>query len=669
VLHHACAELRRRLLAGEDCRAEQFLAGHPSLASDPDAALAVIRAEWLARQDAGRQLPPKQWQARFPEWSDQFQSWLTANAPPHGSTASGAVTLPTGDSRTGPPTLVQSLDHHILEGQLGAGGMGVVYRAWDPILKRDVALKKIRAGLLADETQVERFYREARAAAQIHHPGVVPIFGMGLHQGEHCFTMALAPGTLEKQKKRYQADVRAAVALVEAVAHGVQAAHDKNIVHRDLKPANILLDEKGQPLVADFGLAKVCDAGAGETLPGAVQGTAAYMAPEQAAGRTWEVGKASDVWALGVILYELLTGRRPFEGEKASDVLPRVLQEDPPRPQAVQPALDRDLERIVLRCLQKSPARRYPSAAALAEDLGRWQRGVSLPRRPRPLPGLLRAMRRYPVRTLAIFLLVGAVGTAVLSLFGVEHLGRQEPQRVVGPEAVLAEYRQQLARGKPIVLLGAARGPAWSRWVTTEGATARAVRENEGFTVHHGLGLVLLELLPDVPLRSFRLRAEIRHGASTGTGRVGLFFFHGHTARPEGIAHFQCDLTFNDHTGTRPRDFGLLQRHYRGPDARGSLNDTSGPRYVPLTSPAPQPGEQARWHTVIIEVRDGGIRATFDGTQNKEWPHPHWDRDLSSLFDGRPIPAGLVPPWPQGGLGLFVSRGAASFRHVVLEPL
>ncbi len=230
------------------------------------------------------------------------------------------------------------LGRHELQEEIGRGGMGVVYRARDLVLNRPVALKMIvpRQGLLETPEAVHRFYREARAAARLRHPNIIAIHGMGLHQGRHCFTMPLLTGALSGRAASYRDDPRAAAALVEKIARAVQYAHDQGVIHRDLKPANILLDEQGEPLVADFGLAKVLDADADASSPGQRVGTPAYMSPEQAAGHTWEVSPRSDVWALGVILYELLTGARPFAEATPEGTYKRVLTGEPARPCATE---------------------------------------------------------------------------------------------------------------------------------------------------------------------------------------------------------------------------------------------------------------------------------------------------------------------------------------------
>src|SRR4051794_39326033 len=219
LLRRLCAELERRLRAGEDCRAEQFLEAYPALASDPDSALKLIRTEWLARKALGQGGSSEKWLARFPQWRESLQRWLDQDAVPLSTTDGGVRTIAQCGGRTAEPAAPlpvadQSLDDHEIRGELGRGGMGVVYCAWDPTLKREVALKKIRAGTLATPDEVRRFYREAQAAARLLHPNIVPIHGMGLHGGEHCFTMPLLTGgNLEQNKQRFQGDARVAVLL------------------------------------------------------------------------------------------------------------------------------------------------------------------------------------------------------------------------------------------------------------------------------------------------------------------------------------------------------------------------------------------------------------------------------------------------------------------------
>jgi predicted Ser/Thr protein kinase len=252
---------------------------------------------------------------------------------------------------------------------LGRGGMGVVYQARQKSLHRVVALKMILQGQLADQSSVQRFYEEARSAATLDHPYIVPIYEIDQQDGHHYFTMAFVEGTSLRAlpsggRLRAPAEV---AAIVAAVAEAVQFAHDKGIIHRDLKPDNVLLDRHGRPRVTDFGLAKRLEGGPGLTLSGQVMGTPAYMAPEQARGDLAAMGAAADVYGLGGILYFLLTGQAPFSGSSVGDVLYQLMASPPVPPRQLNPDVHPGLEAVCLKCLEKEPRRRYPSAAALAE--------------------------------------------------------------------------------------------------------------------------------------------------------------------------------------------------------------------------------------------------------------------------------------------------------------
>src|SRR5262245_7180605 len=281
------------------------------------------------------------------------------------------------------PPLFGAFGRYQILAQLGRGAMGIVYKARDTKLGRLVALKTIGSGVLAAPAELERFDREAQAVAQLNHPHVIKILDYGQYQGQQYFTMTLAEGgSLSQHLERLRADPRSVAALVQKVADAVQHIHEHGLLHRDLKPGNILMEAAEAPLVSDFGLAKSVVADAGLTRTGAAVGTPAYMAPEQAAGRQDGVGPHTDVWALGVILYEIMTGRRPFTAATPDDVVRLILTTDPASPRSLQPSLPRDLETIVLKCLEKDPAKRYPSAGALSDDLGCWLRGEPIRARP-----------------------------------------------------------------------------------------------------------------------------------------------------------------------------------------------------------------------------------------------------------------------------------------------
>lgn len=263
-------------------------------------------------------------------------------------------------------------DYELME-EIARGGMGVVYKARQVSLNRIVALKMILAGDFSTPAMIERFQTEAEAAARLEHPNIVPIYEIGTHDGHRYFSMRfLEGGTLTQALTRQKLTPRIAAELMVKVVRAVHHAHQRGILHRDLKPGNILLDAAGEPHVADFGLAKLLEHDSALTQSAAVMGTPAYMAPEQAEGRTKEATTAVDIYSLGAIFYELLTGRPPFTGASPLDVLMQVREREPASPQALKPELDRDVAVISLKCLEKRPDRRYGSAEALAEDLERW---------------------------------------------------------------------------------------------------------------------------------------------------------------------------------------------------------------------------------------------------------------------------------------------------------
>src|SRR5881409_2913263 len=263
-------------------------------------------------------------------------------------------------------------DYKLLE-EIGRGGQGVVYRSHQKSLNRTVALKVIGLGQWATKTHLKRFRLEAEAAARLEHPGIVPIHEVGEREGQCYFSMKFVEGgQLDEVVRRAPMSIRQAVELIAKVARTVHYAHEHGILHRDIKPGNILLDAKGEPHLTDFGLARLVESESSVTQTLDVLGTPSYMAPEQAVGNNAAVSSATDVYGLGAVLYQLLTGHPPFAGGTTYETIKLLENTEPRPPRLLNPKVDRDLSTICLKCLEKNPKRRYASALALGEDLEHW---------------------------------------------------------------------------------------------------------------------------------------------------------------------------------------------------------------------------------------------------------------------------------------------------------
>jgi WD40 repeat protein len=382
---------------------------------DREHMLDEVVTAYLKEARAGRTPEPEAWLARYPELASDLAEFFADRA------AVERLAVPLRSVTPG-SLPVEAIGDYELLGEIARGGMGVVYRARQRSLNRVVALKMALSGRVASVADVERFRHEAESAAQLDHPHIVPIYEVGeWRAGEPSsaipyFSMKLIEGgSLADHLVRFVNDPRAVARLVATAARAVHYAHQRGILHRDLKPANILLDADGQPHVTDFGLAKRVEGDSALTQSGAVVGTPSYMAPEQAAGEK-RLTTAADVYGLGAVLYELLTGRAPFKAATPLDTLLQLRTQEPPRPRALNARVPRDLETICLKCLAREPARRYGSAEALADDLERWLQGEPVRARPAgAAERLWRWCRRNPA-------LAAAGGLAAAALVAVTAL-------------------------------------------------------------------------------------------------------------------------------------------------------------------------------------------------------------------------------------------------------
>ncbi len=353
--------------AGRPIGVEDFLERRPGLRDEPDSLLDLIVHEVSLRERAGESPEPEEYLRRFP--------WLAGLLEPQLELQGLFRTARPNEPRRAPPRDGQpeAPSGFAIEGEIGRGGMGVVYRARQLALNRVVALKLVIAGLHADPARLARLRVEAEAVARLQHPNIVQIFEVGEHDGCPFLVLEYVEGgNLARVLAGAPQDPRRVAGLMETLARAVHHVHRKGIVHRDLKPANILVTTDGTPKIADFGLAKILEGASARTESGTVLGTPSYMAPEQVTSKPGRAGPATDVYALGALLYEGLTGRPPFQTENPLDTFQQILSNEVVPPSRLLQKIPRDLETITLKCLEKDPARRYSTAEALADDLCRF---------------------------------------------------------------------------------------------------------------------------------------------------------------------------------------------------------------------------------------------------------------------------------------------------------
>lgn len=403
-----CDDFEARWTAGERPRLETFVESLPeSLRSDGLRALLAIELELLARE---RRMPsPDEYQKRF-SGHQHLVAEVFAQVPQAANkdTADSGVSTGTGcfheqpsPESAAPKPMSTHVGRFEILAVLGEGAYGTVYRAHDPQLDREVAVKVPKVAALGPDFDPERFLREAKTAARLRHPNICPVYEVGMDNQRLFIVMAFVEGvTLADHLKARKSPMppRQIAKLVQRLALGLQAAHDKGIVHRDLKPGNVLIDrERSDVVITDFGLARLAHRESSEvhTQSGVIMGTPAYMAPEQARGDVRSIGPHTDIYSLGVVLYELLCGRRPFNGT-VGEVLGQIIHVEPERPATVRPDVDRRLEAICLKAMAKGPAMRYASMRELGDALGEYLRGEAPAPEPKPAPAASRATASAP---------------------------------------------------------------------------------------------------------------------------------------------------------------------------------------------------------------------------------------------------------------------------------
>lgn len=411
--------------------------------------------------------------------------------------------------------------------ELGRGGMGVVYQARQVKLNRVVALKMVLAGAHAGADQLARFHTEAEAVAHLQHPHIVQIYEVGEHDALPFFSLEFVDGpSLAELIGGQPQPVALASRMCQRLARAMAYAHQHGIIHRDLKPANVLLTAEGEPKITDFGLAKRLESDASQTRSGTLMGTPNYMAPEQARGEVREVGPLADVYALGVILYEMLTGRTPFLGASILDTLHLVRTQEPVPPSRLQPKVPRDLETICLKCLEKEPAKRYASAAALADDLDRFLAGEPIKARPLSAPERLwrwcRRNQRVAILSAAVLLLLVSLagGSTTFSIVVSRQAEQLRQQKAVAEsardQARASERKARDAQQQAELAADAAR-KAQSQ---AELARQRAEKQRElAIGAWDTLVTKVQNQLGDTA-RTFRLKRELLETAFTGLDQV-----------------------------------------------------------------------------------------------------------------------------------------------------
>ncbi len=686
-----------------------------------DDRIAELLLQWEDCTEQGVAQTPEELCREYPELLSRFQAAVAKLR------AFDALVHGTGQSDRGPALLSEhpllpEIPGYQIVSRLAAGGMGVVYRARDEGLHRDLAIKLMLAGGQASEHEEERFRQEMLILAQLEHPYIVPIYQADCIEEIPYFVMPLMRhGSLAQRLDHFFGKTHDAVSIIEKVALAIDHAHQRGIYHRDLKPSNILLADVQTPRVSDFGVAKMlehhwrtlepnpslCSLGEVDnscmtrwhsvsTQSGALIGTYPYMAPEQITGDLTAVGAPADIWAMGVILYELLIGKRPFVGPGLERYRQQIVRGDFIPPRQADPELDRTLAAIIERCLAHDPLARYPSANRLAEDLHAWRTG-------NPVRGVHEDIRRQASRLIHRLSLPAAIAmlTAVL-LFGrnFSGVGPKYPESQQTPPINEGErYRWRSQRN-----LDTLRGHSRDAWTDLVGSKyelpiGRIVYgkgdfwpgERRGSLIFQSAGKCLLELLPEMPLESYRIRARIRQVANEKGPQpfVGIYWGHCRSSNP---TRFERPSYF---AAVRFTDWSVLQqeRHL----CRADLWAIYGPSRAELTPDFKSQLSRADPLTIalapannlqdspirelVVEVHKDRIEAKVIDNEKKMLfkvstdifqQELQWYRDRLTMRERKHHHQVLAPPVPydqHGGLGLFISGTSMEVLQYRLERI
>ncbi len=649
----------------------------------------LVRVEFHYRQKTGETPSLKEYQSRFPQYEKELAQLLSGQqATPGDNLSTSADGTPmwstpmwTPGRDTGPPVIP---GYELME-EIGRGGMGVVYKARQRPIDRLVALKIIRGSAWMEGEGQERFRTEATALARLHHPNIIEVFEVGEAEDRPFFSMEFVEGgTLAARLRQEPPTLREAARLIEEIARALHVVHTADVLHRDLKPSNILLGAGGTPKVSDFGLARLTDREDGMTQTGVALGTPGYMAPELAAGRR-DIGPGVDIYGLGATLYEMLTGRAPFKGQSQAETVSQVLNRAPTPPRQFRRDVPRVLEAICLKCLEKSPAGRYPSAADLADDLAAWRDGRSTVARPLSWPRRAWRLARRHWQVLAAGLLMAAVAALVWML------RPGQPSLPVNPPDPVTELQRKLAAGEVVTLVDKTGPPAWYRWPL--GAVSLEGQDRFSPLRFQASLESLLELLPDPGIERYRLAAEIRHEANVSVdvtkttipaeGDVGLYFGR-QTCGANGDLQVQrlTVIYFQDiYQGgivpthdTRVRCSQATLVHGKG------VQPGLGPIEYGIIPFQPKGVKFPEcWRQLAIEVSPEEVSILWADAEGLLQPAVKWSAAeltrqnklmqtvLQKAYKANGIT--ITPFQPRSGLGIYAKHAIINVRNVTIEPL